>query len=61
KGVIGTPTEATFQVEITPNVTQIGGSIEVTKDINLVATDDFTGQTVYQNTKGLQVAGVIKQ
>ena len=60
KGVLGTPTEATFQVEITPNITQVGGSIEVTKDTNLSAVDDFTGTSVSRQVKGLQVSGVMR-
>lgn len=58
KGAIGTPTEATFQVEITPNITQIGGTIDVTKDITLSAKDDFTGVDVQRVVKGLLVDGV---
>lgn len=60
KGVIGAPTEATFQVEITPNITQIGGTIDVTKDINLSAKDEFTGAEVVRTAKGLLTAGVGK-
>lgn len=60
KGVIGTPTEATFQVEITPNITQVGGAIEVTKDVSLSATDDFTGAVVNKMIKGLQVSGAVR-
>ena len=57
KGVIGAPTEATFQVEITPNITQIGGSIEVTKDGIMTAVDDFTGMSVTRQVKGLLAPG----
>lgn len=60
KGVISAPTEATFQVEVTPNITQIGGAIQVTSDMNLTATDDFTGATVGKMVKGLQVAGAVR-
>lgn len=60
KGVIGTPTEATFQVEVTPNITQVGGSIEVTKDVALSAIDDFTGAAVNKMVRGVQAAGAIR-
>lgn len=60
KGVLGAPTEATFQVEITPNITQIGGTIEVTKDTNLSAVDDFTGASVSRQVKGAQTSGVAR-
>lgn len=60
KGAIGTPTEATFQVEVTPNITQVGGSIEVTKDATLSAIDDFTGATVNKMVRGVQAAGAIR-
>lgn len=60
KGAIGTPTQATFQVEITPNITQVGGAIEVTKDVTLSAIDDFTGMAVSGQVKGLQTTGAIR-
>lgn len=59
KGVLGAPTEATFQVEITPNITQTG-VIEVTKNLLLTAVDDFTGRTVTKQIRGLQTGGIGK-
>ena len=55
KGVIGSPTEATFQVEITPNITQTG-TIDVTKDFVLTAVDDFTGAAMTRQVRGLQTS-----
>lgn len=60
KGVIGAPTQATFQVQVTPNITQGSGSIDITKDLTLEAVDDFTGVTVVRQLKGLQIEGVGK-
>lgn len=59
KGVIGAPTEATFQIEITPNITQMG-AISVTKDMVMTAVDDFTAMTITKQVKGLQTAGIGK-
>lgn len=53
KGAIGLPTEATFQVEVTPNVTQ-SGNIPLVKDLTLTATDGFTGEVLTRQLKGLQ-------
>jgi len=57
KGVIGSPTEATFQIEIMPNITQTG-TIDVTKDFALTAVDDFTGAVITRQVRGLQTSGI---
>lgn len=59
KGVVGAPTEATFQVGITPNITQTG-TIDITKDFVLTAIDDFIGISVTKQVRGLQTTGIGK-
>lgn len=54
KGAIGIPTQVTFQIEVTPNVTQVGAVLDLTKDVTLTATDGFTGEAVSRSLKGLQ-------
>ena len=58
KGVIGLPTEATFQVEVTPNVTQ-SGNIPLVKDLTMTATDAFTGESLTRQLKGLQTGEAV--
>lgn len=54
KGAIGLPTEATFQIEVTPNITQATGSIGLTKGVVMTAVDSFIGETIERQMKGLQ-------
>ena len=42
KGVLGTPVEAIFQVEATPNITQISQPMPLLSETQLTAVDDFT-------------------
>lgn len=42
KGVISKPAEAIFQIEATPNVTQVGQPMKLTSETNLQGLDEFT-------------------
>ncbi|PIR87965.1 MAG: hypothetical protein COU10_01850 [Candidatus Harrisonbacteria bacterium CG10_big_fil_rev_8_21_14_0_10_45_28] len=44
KGVISAPTEATFQVELTPSVSQVGQSVKLIEKTFMTATDQFVSQ-----------------
>lgn len=59
KGAIGVSTEATFQVEVTPNTTQVSGLIPLTKELTLTATDGFTGEVVTRQLRGLQTSEAV--
>jgi len=54
KGVIGKPTEASFQVEGTPNITQLGQQFPVLGSILFTATDAFTGLILNSQTNILK-------
>ncbi|MDI6717628.1 MAG: hypothetical protein QMD86_01065 [Patescibacteria group bacterium] len=43
KGVVGKPTEATFEIEITPNINQRNQVIQILSESRVSATDEFTG------------------
>lgn len=43
RGALDDPIEATFQVELTPNITQVGSYADLLGQTILKATDDFTG------------------
>ncbi len=43
KGALGTPAEAIFQIEVTPNITQAGQSIPIIGEMTFVAEDEFSG------------------
>lgn len=59
KGIIGLPAEATFQVEVTPNVTQGSGAIELTKGLTMMAMDAFTGEVMNRQLGGLQAGETV--
>ncbi len=42
KGVLGTPVEAIFQVEATPNITQVSQPMPLLSETQFTAVDDFT-------------------
>ncbi len=43
KGIVGKPIEAIFQIEVLPNVTQIGGEAPLLSETTISAIDEFTG------------------
>lgn len=43
KGVINAPIEAVFQIEVVPNLTQIGSNISLVGEVLINALDEFTG------------------
>lgn len=42
KGVVGSPVEAVFQIEATPNITQVSQPMPLLSETQLTAVDDFT-------------------
>lgn len=54
KGVIGKPLEAVFEVEATPNITQIGQAFPFLSETSISATDDFTGMQIGAKTDFLK-------
>ena len=55
KGVISTPVEADFQIEVTPNITQLNQLVSVMAGLNLTATDAFTNLPMESRTEILRV------
>ncbi len=53
KGVIGTPVEAIFQIEATPNITQVGQPMPLLAETQFKATDDFTGLEIANSAPAL--------
>jgi len=51
KGVISSPTQAIFQVEVIPS--QAGGYAQLTQDVTLKANDDFVGKPLQSGDAGL--------
>jgi len=43
KGVVSSPVEAIFQVEATPNITQVSQAMPILSETNLKALDEFSG------------------
>ncbi len=54
KGVIGTPAEAIFQVQLTPAVNQIGSFINLVGPVTLTAHDTFTDEDLKAEDIGIQ-------
>lgn len=46
KGIISAPVEAVFQVEVVPNITQIGSEIPLIGDVLINAFDEFVGMQI---------------
>lgn len=46
KGVVNSAYEVAFQIEVTPNLTQIGRRVDFLNSINLTATDVWTGMII---------------
>lgn len=46
KGVISAPTEATFQVELTPSVSQVGQAVKLIEKTSMTGLDQFVNQTL---------------
>lgn len=46
KGIVGKPAEAIFQIEATPNITQIGQPMPLVGDVSITAIDDFASSTL---------------
>ncbi len=53
KGVVNSAYEAAFQIEVTPNVTQSGGSIGFLEGTTLTATDVWTGTVISKQVERL--------
>lgn len=53
KGVISKPVEATFQIEATPNITQINQPIPLLSEITLHASDEFTNLELKSSASAL--------
>lgn len=47
KGVLGTPVEAIFQIEATPNITQVSQPMSLLSETQLTAVDDFTQNQIF--------------
>ena len=58
KGVISEPVEAIFQIEATPNVTQINGEVPLISDAQLTAIDGFTGLKLTSGAKALKTGAL---
>ncbi len=46
RGILNSPREAIFQVEVTPSITDLGRGATLLRDTSLEATDEFTGETL---------------
>lgn len=56
QGVIGSPIEAVFQIEATPNASNIGAYLPLINATTIRATDVFTGQELINNDVGITTA-----
>jgi hypothetical protein len=48
-GVLNAPLEGVFQIEVIPNVAQVGDTLPLLQKTTLVATDDFTGVAIQKS------------
>ncbi len=53
KGIVSLPVEAIFQVEATPNITQVNQLMPILSETNLKATDEFNNTILTSQTKVL--------
>lgn len=53
KGVLGKPVEVVFQIEATPNVTQVNQQMQLLNETDLSAVDEFTSSTLTSAAPGL--------
>lgn len=56
KGVISSPLEAIFQIEATPNVTQIGNYLPLIKNTTITAFDEFSETSLQSQAAGVTTA-----
>lgn len=59
KGVVGSPAEAVFRIEATPNIGQFGLKLPLLGEVSVSATDEFTGLNIYLKTIPLTTIDVV--
>lgn len=60
KGVINKELEATFQIEITPNITQINQALPILAETEISALDEFINQTLTSKANRLQTKEAVQ-
>ncbi len=60
RGVISSPVEAVFQIQITPNVTQSGQSLLIMSPVSVTATDTFTNLSLNSSIDNLKTNDSVK-
>lgn len=61
KGVISKPVEATFQIEATPNITQIGQHLPLLSETTFRAFDEFAKIELKSVNEAISVQSMVKQ
>ncbi len=60
KGVLGKPIETTFEVEIAPSISQVGGLLPILSAVQLTATDEFTSLQVNAGAALIQTVDIVR-